>query len=83
MEYNKIIADRIAALCEEHNLTLRELAKRCHMNPTTLEHIMAGSCRNPRIQTIYKIAGAFDMTAVEFLDCPTQNQDTEKLSMEN
>lgn len=70
MEYNEIVAERITRLCERYGMTCGELAAKCHMNKSTVDHILQGKCKKPRIQTIHKIASAFDMTVVEFLDQP-------------
>lgn len=70
MEYNHIVTERITLLCEEHGLTVGELAARCRMNKSTIDNIMQGKSRKPRIQTLYKIAGAFHMSVAEFLDRP-------------
>ena len=68
MEYNEIIAEKIAYLCQEHNMTTNELAALCKMNRATIENIMSGKCRKPRIQTLYKISSAFNISVQEFLD---------------
>ena len=70
MEYNQIIADKIAFLCRENQMTLSQLASAGNMNRTTIENILSGKCRKPRIQTLYKISGAFHMSVQEFLDFP-------------
>ena len=53
MEYNQIIAERINRLCEENHMTIGQLADACKMNRATIENIMSGKCRKPRIQTLY------------------------------
>ena len=68
MVCSEIIAGKIAFLCEKNDMTVAELAGVCKMNRTTLEHIMSGKCRKPRIQTLYKIADAFHMSVQEFLE---------------
>ncbi|MDE7245678.1 MAG: helix-turn-helix transcriptional regulator [Oscillospiraceae bacterium] len=68
MEYHKLIAGRILELCQIHDLTIGQLAARCHMNKATLDNIIEGKCKKPRIQTIYKIAGVFHLSVREFLD---------------
>lgn len=68
MEYNEIIAGKIAFLCSKNQMTTSQLASVCKMNRATIENIMSGKCRRPRIQTLYKISGAFHMSVQEFLD---------------
>ena len=76
-DYNRIVANRITALCEENGLTAAELAGMCNMNRATIEHILDGKCKKPRIQTIYKISAAFHMTVREFLDPQEPDPDPE------
>lgn len=79
MEYNEIIAEKIAFLCRENQMTISQLASVGQMNRATIENIMSGKCRKPRIQTLYKISGAFHMSVREFLDLPGNNsQDPDK-----
>lgn len=73
MEYNQIIAERINRLCEENHMTIAQLADACKMNRATIENIMSGKCRKPRIQTLYKISGVFHMTVHDFLDFPEKD----------
>lgn len=68
MEYNQMIAEKIAVLCRENQMTISQLASAGKMNRATIENIMNGKCRKPRIQTLYKISGAFHMSVQEFLD---------------
>ena len=68
MEYNEVISDRILQLCQVHGLTVGQLAARCHMNKATLDNIIEGKCKKPRIQTLYKIAGVFHLSVRELLD---------------
>lgn len=48
-------------------MTIGQLADACKMNRATIENIMSGKCRKPRIQTLYKISGVFHMTVQDFL----------------
>ena len=70
MEYNQIIAEKIAFLCRENQMTISQLASAGKMNRATIENILSGKCRKPRIQTLYKISGVFHMSVQEFLDFP-------------
>lgn len=70
MEYNEIIAEKILFLCGKNQMTIHQLASAGKMNPATLENILSGKCRKPRIQTLYKISGVFHMSVQEFLDFP-------------
>ncbi len=44
-----------------------------NINQSTIDNIMRGVSKNPRIQTLHKIALTFNMTISEFLDYPELN----------
>ena len=44
-----------------------------NLKQSTIDNIMRGVSRNPRIQTLHKIALTFNMTISEFLDYPELN----------
>lgn len=74
MEYYQIIASRIAALCKERRLSVNRLASMSNVKQSTIDNIMHGASKNPGVQTLHKIALAFNMTVAEFLDFPELNE---------
>lgn len=74
MEYYQIIANRIAALCRERGYSINKLATLSTVKQSTIDNIMHGVSKNPRIQTLHKIALTFNMTISEFLDYPELNE---------
>ena len=73
MEYYQIIANRIQSLCRERGYSINKLATMSNLNQSTIDNIIHGVSRNPRIQTLHKIALTFNMTPAEFLDFPEFN----------
>ena len=73
MEYYQIIANRITALCRERGYSINRLASLINQSQSTIDNIIHGVSRNPRIQTLHKIALTFNMTLAEFLDYPELN----------
>ena len=73
MEYHQIITDRIAALCKKRGLSINKLASMAGVKQSTLDIIVRGISKNPRIKTLHKISHAFGMTPSEFLDFPEMN----------
>ena len=76
MEYHKVIVGRISALCKERGLSINKLAEMSNVKQSTLDNIMHGNSKNPKIVTLHKIAYAFGMTLSEFLDFPAINEFT-------
>ena len=73
MEYSQIYITRIRQLCKERNITLNRLATMSDVNQSTLDNIVRGFTKNPRVKTLHKIAVTFNMTLAEFLDIPDLN----------
>lgn len=73
MEYYQIIAKRITNLCKERGFSINKLASMSNLRQSTIDNIMHGASKNPRLQTIHKIANTFNMTLSEFLNFPELN----------
>ena len=68
MEYSEIYIKRIRELCKKRGITVNKLATMSNVKQSTLDNIVRGLTKNPRAQTLHKIALAFNMTLAEFLD---------------
>lgn len=68
MEYSDIYVNRIRKLCRERNIAINRLATMSDVKQSTLDNIVRGLTKNPRVKTLHKIALAFNMTLAEFLD---------------
>ena len=73
MEYSELFVNRIRQLCNERGISINKLAGMSDVKQSTLDNIMRGLTKNPRIQTLHKVALAFSMTPSEFLDFPELN----------
>lgn len=68
MEYSNIYVKRIKSLCKQRGISINKLATMSDIKQSTLDNIMRGLTKNPRVKTLHKIAIAFNMTLSEFLD---------------
>ena len=68
MDYSEIYVKRIWQLCKERGIAINKLASMSDVKQSTLDNIVRGLTKNPRIKTLHKIALAFNMTVAEFLD---------------
>lgn len=66
--YAEIFVRRIRALCKERGISINKLANMSDVKQSTLDNIVRGLTKNPRVKTLHKIALAFNMTLSEFLD---------------
>lgn len=73
MEYSDIYVKRIRQLCKERRIAINKLATMSDVKQSTLDNIVRGLTKNPRVKTLHKIALAFNMTLSEFLDFPELN----------
>ena len=68
MTYSKIIVIRIATLCKKRSISYNKLANMSGLNQSTIDNIMRGITKDPRISTLHHVALAFGMTLAEFLN---------------
>lgn len=68
MEYSDIYVRRIRELCKQRGIAINKLATMSDVKQSTLDNIVRGLTKNPRVKTLHKIAIAFNMTLSEFLD---------------
>ena len=68
MTYSEIYAMRIRNLCRERNITINKLATLSGLRQSTIDNILRGPSKNPKVRTLHKIATVFGMTLSEFLD---------------
>ena len=68
MDYSEIYVKRIRQLCQKRGIAINKLASMSNVKQSTLDNIVRGITKNPRINTLHKIALAFNMTVAELLD---------------
>ena len=68
MEYGELYIKRIRQLCKERGISINYLASMSDVKQSTLDNIVRGLTKNPRVKTLHKLAIAFNMTLAEFLD---------------
>ena len=68
MEYSSFYVRRIRELCRQRGITINKLATMSGIKQSTLDNIVRGLTKNPRVMTLHRIALAFNMTLAEFLD---------------
>lgn len=74
VEYSDIYVRRIRKLCKERGIAINKLATMSDVKQSTLDNIVRGLTKNPRVKTLHKIALAFNMTLAEFLDYDELNE---------
>ena len=73
MDYSALYVMRIRQLCKQRGIAINTLATMSDVKQSTLDNIVRGLTKNPRVKTLHKIAIAFNMTLAEFLDFQALN----------
>ena len=74
MDYSDIYVKRIRSLCKQRGIAINKLATMSDVKQSTLDNIVRGITKNPRVMTLHKLAIAFNMTLAEFLDFEELNE---------
>ena len=74
MTYSDVIILRLTKLCEEQHITINKLATLSGITQSTVENIMSGKTKNPKLKTLHKLAIGLGMTVSELLDFPEINE---------
>lgn len=70
MDTRTAIANRIAELCRQHNISINHLADISAVSPSTLKSILYGKSLNPGAVTIKKLCDGLGITLGEFFSTP-------------
>lgn len=74
MTYSDVIILRLSRLCEERKIKVNKLATLSGITQSTVENIMSGKTKNPKLKTLHKLALGLGMTVSELLDFPEMNE---------
>ena len=74
MTYSDAVIKRLTALCAERDITVNKLATLSGITQSTVDNLMKGKTRNPKLRTLHKLAIGLGMTVSELLDFPEMNE---------
>ncbi len=74
MTYSDAIIKRLTDLCAEQNITINKLATLSGITQSTVENLMKGKTKNPKLKTLHKLAIGLDMTVSDLLNFPEMNE---------
>lgn len=69
MNLEKAVAKRTSDLLIKENISQYELAKRANLTKQTISNIINEKYKSLKLETLYKIADAFDMRVYDFTNC--------------
>ncbi len=73
MTYSDVVVKRLTDLCAERNITINKLSTLSGITQSTVENIISGKTKNPKLKTLHKLAIGLNMTISELLDFPEMN----------
>ena len=74
MTYSDAIIKRLTELWIKRGITTNKLATLSGITQSTVENLMKGKTKNPKLKTLHKLAVGLDMTVSELLDFPEMNE---------
>lgn len=74
MTYSDAVIKRLTELCAERNITVNKLASLSGITQFTVDNLIKGKTRNPKLKTLHKLAVGLNMTVSELLDFPEMNE---------
>ncbi len=75
MTYSEAVIKRLTDLCSEKNITVNRLATLSGITQSTVENLIKGKTKNPKLKTLHKIATGLGMTVSELLDFYEMNEE--------
>jgi len=70
MNIEEWTAYRIKTLVKENNITINKLATLSGLTQSTVDSIINGKSKNPRLKTIKKICEGLNISIIEFFNDP-------------
>lgn len=74
MTYSDAVIKRLTELCAERHITVNKLASLSGITQSTIDNLIKGKTRNPKLKTLHKLAVGLNMTVSELLDFPEMNE---------
>ena len=74
MTYSEASIKRLTEICEERHVTVNKLATLAGITQSTMQDLMTGKTKNPKLKTLHKIAVGLNMTVSELLDFKELNE---------
>ena len=68
MKLSRAISLRISKICEDKNISINKLATICCITQSTVQGLIAGTSKNPKLLTIIRICEGLDIKLKDFFD---------------
>lgn len=74
MTYSDAIRLRLQSLIDERGITVNRLATLSGITQSTVENVVHGKTKNPKLKTLHRLAVGLGMTVSELLDFPEMDE---------
>lgn len=74
MTYSDAIRLRLQNLIDQRGITVNRLATLSGITQSTVENVIHGKTRNPKLKTLHRLAVGLGMTVSELLDFPEMDE---------
>ena len=68
MKINDSISKKLLKVCAEKKISVNRLAVLCCLTQSTVQNIIDGNSKNPKILTLVRICDGLNITLKEFFD---------------
>lgn len=74
MTYSDVIRRRLQELIAQKGITVNKLATLSGITQSTVENVVNGKTKNPKLRTLHRLACGLNMTVSELLSFPEMNE---------
>ncbi len=68
MKLASAVSQKILKICDEKNISINKLASICCLTQSTVQNLIDGKSKNPKMLTIIRICEGLDIKLKEFFD---------------
>ena len=68
MKLSSAVSQKIMKICDEKNVSVNKLASICCITQSTVQSLIAGQSKNPKLLTIIRICEGLDIKLKDFFD---------------
>ena len=70
MKLSGAVSQKIMKICDEKNISINKLASICCLTQSTVQSLIDGKSKNPKMLTIIRICEGLDIPLKDFFDDP-------------
>lgn len=68
MKLSKAVSSKLLSICENKTISVNKLASICCLTQSTVQNLVTGKSKNPKMLTIIRICEGLDISMKDFFD---------------